>query len=125
MIGLFALCCMTSEDSNSLPGSPADDGSAGLPGPFDALTRSVQAMAQEREGDPEALLALLRRLERLHREIEDGPFRQALPTNRRALYSLLQDMERAGGWPYIPRLRLRSIMHWIEELEDHDEEPSG
>lgn len=116
---------MTSEDINRLPGRPSDEASEGSPGPFDALTQSVQAMVSEREGDPEALLALLRRLERLHREIEDGPFRQALPTNRRALYSLLQDMERAGGWPYIPRLRLRSIMHWIEELEDLDEEPLG
>ncbi len=87
-----------------------------------AMAQSVRDLAQARDGDVEALLSLLRLLEQLHREIEDGPFRQALPTNRRALYRLLQDMERAGGWPYIPRLRLRSIMHWIEELEDPEDE---
>ncbi|NJN32724.1 MAG: hypothetical protein HC824_21675 [Synechococcales cyanobacterium RM1_1_8] len=93
---------------------------------FEGLTDSIRDLAGSREGDVQALLGLLRLLEQLHREIEDGPFRQALPTSRRALYQLLQDMERAGGWPYIPRLRLRSIMHWIEELEepiDELEEP--
>jgi hypothetical protein len=89
---------------------------------FEAIAQSVRDLALAREGNVEALLGLLRTLEKLHREIEDGPFRQALPTNRRALYGLLQDMERAGGWPYIPRLRLRSIMHWIEELEDPEDE---
>ncbi len=90
---------------------------------FEALAQSVRDLAEARDGDVEALLSLLRLLEQLHREIEDGPFRRALPTNRQALYRLLQDMERAGGWPYIPRLRLRSIMHWIEELEDPEDEP--
>ena len=89
-----------------------------------AMVQSVRDLAKTCDGDVEALLNLLRLLEQLHREIEDGPFRQALPTNRQALYRLLQNMERAGGWPYIPRLRLRSIMHWIEELEDPEDEPS-
>lgn len=115
MVGLLLLCCMNPVDIDPL--------SNPLSSPFERLSDSVEALAAEREGDPEALLELLRVLEQLHREIEDGLFRQALPTNRRALYSLLQDMERAGGWPYIPRLRLRSILHWIEELEDPDESP--
>jgi len=97
---------------------------AGLNPEIEAMAQSVRDLAQARDGDVEALLSLLRRLEQLHREIEDGPFRQALPTNRQALYRLLQDMERAGGWPYIPRLRLRSIMHWIEELDDPEEDVS-
>ncbi len=95
---------------------------ASLSPEIQAMAQSVRDLAQAHDGDVEALLSLLRLLEQLHREIEDGPFRRALPTNRQGLYSLLQDMERAGGWPYIPRLRLRSIMHWIEELEDPDDE---
>ncbi|NJM56916.1 MAG: hypothetical protein HC857_05050 [Synechococcales cyanobacterium RU_4_20] len=87
------------------------------------MAQAIRDLAKMQEGDVQALLASLRLLEKLHREIEDGLFRQALPSNRQALYALLRDMENEGGWPYIPRLRLKQIMHWIEELEDHDEDP--
>ena len=39
-----------------------------------------------------------------------GPFRQSLPENRQKLFSLLQTMEKSGGWPYIPRLQLRTFI---------------
>lgn len=98
------------------------DDTASLSPEIAAMAQSVRDLATARDGDVEALLSLLRLLEQLHREIEDGPFRRALPTNRQALYRLLQDMERVGGWPYIPRLRLRSVMHWLEELEDPEDD---
>jgi hypothetical protein len=62
------------------------------------------------KGDTVALLALLRQLEQLHREIRDGVFQQSLPVNRRQLYSLLKDIESEGGWPYIERMRLQAFL---------------
>jgi hypothetical protein len=58
----------------------------------------------------EALLALLREIETIHRDIQEGPFRQSLPEDRQDLYTLLQTMEKSGGWPYIPRLQLRTFI---------------
>ena len=74
----------------------------------------LQALADEVDGDPEALLLLLRRLEDLHRTIQDGPFRASLPADRGELFNLLQGMERSGGWPYIPRLQLRTFMDLLQ-----------
>lgn len=70
----------------------------------------LEAAARDLEGQPEALLALLRSLEQLHRSIQDGPFRASLPADRNALFRLLSEMERSGGWPYIPRLQLRTFL---------------
>ena len=67
-------------------------------------------LAEELRGNPEALLTLLRELEALHRDVQDGPFRQSLPENRQKLFTLLQKMEKNGGWPYIPRLQLRTFI---------------
>lgn len=78
------------------------------------LQQQVQELTQQLEGDAEGLLGLLRLLEHLHREIQDGSFRKALPTDRQALYSLLRDMETAGGWPYIPRLQIRTFLELLE-----------
>jgi hypothetical protein len=61
---------------------------------------------------------MLRLLEQLHREIVEGTFRQALPSNRQGLYRLLRDMETQGGWPYIPRLRLKTLRDWLEDPKD-------
>ena len=74
----------------------------------------VEAQAQEANGDLERLLALLRSLEVLHREIRDGLFQEALPNNRQALHRLLREMESEGGWPYIPRMRLQAMLKHLE-----------
>ena len=47
-------------------------------------------LAEELRGNPEALLTLLRELEALHRDVQDGPFRQSLPENLQKLFTLLQ-----------------------------------
>jgi hypothetical protein len=78
--------------------------------PVPAALACLQARSAELEGQPEALLELLRQIEHLHRTIQDGPFRASLPANRNALYQLLSEMERSGGWPYIPRLQLRTFL---------------
>lgn len=70
----------------------------------------IRALAQSHRGDCLALLDLLREIENLHREIRDGLFLETLPDNRQALYALLRDIEASGGWPYIERMKLRSLL---------------
>jgi hypothetical protein len=77
----------------------------------------LDQLAAELDGDPEALLQLLRQVEQLHRRIQDGPFRSSLPADRNHLFTLLQGMEKSGGWPYIPRLQLRTFMDLLQ-VED-------
>jgi len=83
----------------------------------DASLAQLEALARELEGQPEGLLALLRRLEQLHRTIQDGPFRASLPEDRNHLFDLLAEMERSGGWPYIPRLQLRTFLDLLQREE--------
>ncbi|CAK6701884.1 hypothetical protein I1E95_05860 [Synechococcus sp. CBW1107] len=84
------------------------------------LVQELHQLAEGLEGQPEALLNLLRELETLHRSIQDGAFRRSLPEDRRQLFALLRDMERNGGWPYIPRLQLRTFM---DLLQRDDQQP--
>jgi hypothetical protein len=75
-----------------------------------SIATAVSALAGRCQGDSLALLALLRRLEELHRTIRDGMFQASLPDNRQALYALLKDIESEGGWPYIERMRLQPFL---------------
>ncbi|MFM7363199.1 MAG: hypothetical protein ACKO11_01590 [Cuspidothrix sp.] len=89
-----------------------------------AISDGVKDIAQDCEGDVIALLALLRHLEQLHREIRDGVFQQNLPTNRQRLYSLLRDIESEGGWPYIARMRIQALLvNLSEEVSNEDALP--
>lgn len=86
------------------------------------ITVTVEQIAQTYQGNPLALLGLLRVLEALHREIRDSLFQEALPTNRQALHNLLRDIESEGGWPYIPRMKLQFLLTALQlgESEDTD-----
>ncbi len=75
-----------------------------------AITTTVHDAAESCQGSSVDLLALLRQLEQLHREIRDGSFQDSLPDNRQQLYSLLKDIESEGGWPYIERMRLKAFL---------------
>lgn len=86
-----------------------------------ALLSEVDGMATELEGQPAPLLTLLRQIEALHRRIQDGPFRTSLPADRHQFFTLLQAMETSGGWPYIPRLQLRTF---LDLLEREEQEPA-
>lgn len=90
---------------------------------LEAVLSQLEGLSQELAGNPEALLALLRQLEQLHRSIQDGAFRGSLPADRNHLFNLLQEMERSGGWPYIPRLQLRTFMDLLQQGRPQDEHP--
>ncbi|MDM7954389.1 MAG: hypothetical protein QUV07_14405 [Cyanobium sp. CZS 25K] len=98
----------SAQPSAATPAAPSSPPSSDpdLQESLDALLRIAEQRAQQ----PEALLDLLRRIEQLHRSIQDGPFRSSLPSDRNGLFTLLSEMESSGGWPYIPRLQLRTFM---------------
>ena len=101
----------------SLSTAPASGDAAGWESRLDQLLAELQTLATEADGQPDVLLQLLRRLEDLHRTIQDGPFRASLPADRGELFNLLQSMEKSGGWPYIPRLQLRTFMDLLQSGE--------
>lgn len=74
------------------------------------LAAEIRKSANRYQGNSLALLALLRALEQVHREIQENLFQASLPDNRQALYAFLRNIEETGGWPYIERLKLRSLL---------------
>ncbi|MGK7920906.1 MAG: hypothetical protein AB4080_12960 [Trichodesmium sp.] len=85
---------------------------------LESLANIVRTLAENHKDDSMATLAILRILESLHQEIREGSFQRALPNNRQALYNLLKDVESKGGWPYIPRLRLRYLLeNWFNNSQ--------
>ncbi|WP_233258554.1 hypothetical protein [[Phormidium] sp. ETS-05] len=103
---------MTKDQDFDLAPLPPDSTPRSLEG-TDAIADAVRLLAGKHRRDCSSLLALLRLLENLHREIREELFLDTLPTNRQDLYALLRDMEAEGGWPYIPRPNLRNL---IEQL---------
>ncbi|MEA5582680.1 hypothetical protein VB620_15175 [Nodularia harveyana UHCC-0300] len=92
-----------------------------------AIATAVHDVARISQGDTIALLALLRHLEQLHRDIRDSAFQESLPDNRQKLYSLLKDIESEGGWPYIGRMRLKAFLGTLppgalenDQVEEND-----
>ncbi|MGJ3254503.1 MAG: hypothetical protein ACFE0J_25725 [Elainellaceae cyanobacterium] len=94
---------------------------------LEAIATVVQSLAHRYQGDAISLLALLRLLETLHRTIRDELFQVSLPNNRQNLYSLLKDIEAEGGWPYIPRMRLRALLSnlLVEQPEENGSNPTS
>ncbi len=75
-----------------------------------ALSDQIQTIVAQINGDSLSLLALLRLLERSHREICEEHFHPSLPNTRQALYTLLRDIEAEGGWPHIPRMKIQALI---------------
>jgi hypothetical protein len=94
--------------------------SGNLSAKLQAIDSAVRDATQACQGDVTALLALLRQLEKLHRDIRDGIFQDTLPDNRHRLYSLLKDMESEGGWPYIERMRLQAFLANLSPEVGHE-----
>jgi hypothetical protein len=103
-------------DKNYDPDSSAQT-STDLPSTI-SITQEIQEIAARSAGDVLALLHLLRTLEKLHHEIQEGYFQAALPDSRQSLYALLRDIEENGGWPYIQRSKLQALCaHLLAEEE--------
>lgn len=77
---------------------------------LEAIKVLVSTYAEQSAGDSVALLELLRMLETLHQDIREDLFVQTLPTSRHDLDLLLREIETKGGWPYIPRMRLKAFL---------------
>ena len=90
---------------------------------LETVLAELRQLGSELEGDPQALLTLLRQLEQLHRNLQDGAFRSSLPADRGELFDLLRAMEQSGGWPYIPRLQLRTFMDLLQRDRPEDAHP--
>lgn len=85
-------------------------GSTKIEADLTAIATTIRTIAQHYQGHSMELLAVLRLLEHLHREIRDSFFQESLPDNRQALYALLRDVELSGGWPYIHRMKLQTFL---------------
>jgi hypothetical protein len=81
------------------------------------IVSEIHTISDQCQGDILELLHLLRTLEALHREIQEGYFQAALPNSRHSLYALLRDIEESGGWPYIERGKIQSLLAHISENE--------
>lgn len=91
------------------------------PGNMDNLDASLNkigqelwALAENHQEDSLFLLSLLRNLEEIHRKIRTEMFEPSLPQTRNALYQLVRDIEEKGGWPYVERMKLRSLLQNLE-----------
>lgn len=89
-----------------------------LPDDLQLLAQTAEQAAIARTGNEIELLALLRLLEQLHSQIRDDWFQESLPTNRQRLYALLRDIEVNGGWPYIQRMRLHTLVDVLQSELD-------
>jgi hypothetical protein len=94
-----------------------DDLNSPLPHRLQEIANELHEIADRDREDPIALLYLLRTLEQLHREIQQGYFQSALPSSRQSLYALLRDIEENGGWPYIQRWKLQALFANLPESE--------
>jgi hypothetical protein len=104
---------LTSTELTSLPPNDSIGEIEGL----DEIVIDIRSIADRDRDDAIALLKLLRTLEQLHREIQQGYFQSALPNSRQALYSLLRDIEENGGWPYIQRWKLQALFANLPEAD--------
>jgi hypothetical protein len=100
--------------ANNLPSTPETDSATQIA----TIVQEIHTIAERSQGDPIALLRLLRALEQIHRDIQGDYFQSALPDSRQALYALLRDIEENGGWPYIQRWKLHALFANLSELEE-------
>ena len=86
------------------------------------ISTNVRVVAHKCEGNSRDLLSLLRTLELLHREIREEKFNISLPETRNDLYQLLKEIEETGGWPYIERMKLQTLLVNLLEVDSSSSE---
>lgn len=77
------------------------------------LSTEIYDLARQNQDDLLFLLSLLRSLEKTHRQIRTEMFETSLPKTRNDLYNLVKDIEEQGGWPYIERMKLQTLLKFI------------
>ena len=82
------------------------------------LSTEIYNLAQQNQENLLFLLSLLRNLEQTHRQIRTEMFETSLPKTRNDLYNLVKDIEEQGGWPYIERMKLQSLLKNIQSDSD-------
>jgi hypothetical protein len=82
---------------------------------LEEIVVNVNSLAHQCEGDSQNLLALLRTLEALHGQIRSNLFEPSLPNTRNSLYEILREIEETGGWPYIERMKLQTLIQRLSE----------
>ncbi len=87
------------------------------------IGQELWALAENHQDDSLFLLCLLRNLEEIHRKIRTEMFEPSLPQTRNALYQLVRDIEEKGGWPYVERMKLRSLLQNLETQITPDNSP--
>ena len=81
---------------------------------LDKIALELWVLAEKHQQDSLFLLSLLRSLEEIHRKIRTEMFEPSLPATRNKLYQLVRDIEEKGGWPYIERMKLQSLLKNLE-----------
>jgi hypothetical protein len=112
---------MEMEKENTPTANQANEGKLEGKSPV-SLQESLQQLsvignqlAIDHQHHTDELLAILRTLEEVHRHIREDFFQPALPQDRHSLYSLLLEIEEHGGWPYIERMRLQTLLQSMQE----------
>ncbi len=86
--------------------------------------QAVRLLVAQSNQNPLAILRILREIESLHQEIRSLTFEKILPDTRHALYPLLKDIQESGGWPYIERMKLRTILQFLTFENDSTKQES-
>lgn len=89
---------------------------------IDLINKQITELVESCQGDCLQVLHVLRQLEATHRNINEQFLSPALPNNRHHLYLLVRHMEEVGGWPYIPRMRLKSFCENLLQEGKQEEE---
>jgi hypothetical protein len=89
--------------------------SSTAPVSLETLRQLITQLAEQSKTDELHILSLLRLLERSHQTIREQYFQPLLPCDRHRLYKLLREIESEGGWPYIPRIRLKELLDEVEK----------
>lgn len=91
------------------------DSSHQTPVTLETLDHLITQLVEQCKTDELQVLNLLRLLERSHKTIREQYFQPLLPCDRHRLYKLLREIEAEGGWPYIPRIRLKELLDQVEK----------
>jgi hypothetical protein len=93
---------------------------------LNAIAETVNTLVKRSDGSSTEILQILRFLEALHRQICEEHFLATLPNRRRTLYNLLREIDAEGGWPYIPRMQIRTLLTHLEaEPSDSSDSSDG